>query len=210
MDLSYAQLESALASHLEVHPEKIGTFRARVKQLQRLQFPPGVNVGRGTKMLYSGAHLFQMVTAFELIALGLPGLTATSLVTQNWQPISAGFALAIKREFRSEYNGTPSRLIYLRIEHNSLINLEHAGEPRAMNVHVYVDDLETIREDLEDNHDRTSNRFILLCASHIMRSVLDGARRAKVENPEIDDEFARWLEVAKSALPSADEDAGKL
>lgn len=97
MELSYRQLEATLAAYLNVHPEKIGTFRSRMKQLQRLEFPVGVNIGRGVRMTYSADHLLQLAVAFEIIGTGLAAKAATDLVTKYWVRFQAAFGRAHSR-----------------------------------------------------------------------------------------------------------------
>lgn len=97
MQLSYRQLEVILAAYLNVHPDKIGTFRSRMKQLQRLEFPAGVNIGRGVRMTYSAEHLLQLAVAFEVIGTGLAAKAATDLVSEFWERFQAAFGRAHKR-----------------------------------------------------------------------------------------------------------------
>lgn len=94
MELSFKQLEQTLASYLKLQPDNRSILMSRIKQLQRMPFPPGVNVGRGTRMVYTAEHLLMMVTVFELLALGLPAQTACQLVERHWKKFAAGYALA--------------------------------------------------------------------------------------------------------------------
>lgn len=97
MKLSYRQLEAILAAYLNVHPDKVATFRSRMKQLQRLEFPMGVNIGRGVRMTYSAEHLLQLAVAFEVIGTGVPAKAATELVSQYWERFRAAFGRAHSR-----------------------------------------------------------------------------------------------------------------
>lgn len=103
MELTYGQLETSLRAHLTIHPDKALTLRSRLKQLQRLPvpFPPGVNIGRGTRMLYTTEHLFQLVTAFELLSMGIPAQPACQIVLTHWNRFAAGYALAALQDRRS-------------------------------------------------------------------------------------------------------------
>jgi len=83
-----------LAAYLNVHPDKIGTFRSRMKQLQRLEFPAGVNIGRGVRMTYTAEHLLQLAVAFEVIGTGLAAKAATDLVSEHWMKFQTAFARA--------------------------------------------------------------------------------------------------------------------
>jgi hypothetical protein len=94
VELTYRQLEAILAAYMAVHPDKIGTFRSRLKQLQRLEFPAGVNIGRGVRMTYTASHLLQLAVAFELIGTGLAAKAATDLVNAFWDRFEAAFGRA--------------------------------------------------------------------------------------------------------------------
>lgn len=94
MKLSYRQLEAILAAYLGVHPDRVSTFRSRMKQLQRLEFPVGVNIGRGVRMTYTAEHLLQLAVAFEVIGSGLAAKAATDLVTTYWERFQAAFGRA--------------------------------------------------------------------------------------------------------------------
>ncbi len=97
VQLSYRQLEATLAAYLGVHPDRMGTFRSRLKQLQRLEFPPGVNIGRGVRMTYSATHLLQLAVAFELVGTGLAAKTATDLAMTHWPKFEAAFGRAYSK-----------------------------------------------------------------------------------------------------------------
>jgi hypothetical protein len=95
--LSYRQLEATLAAYLNVHPDKVATFRSRMKQLQRLEFPAGVNIGRGVRMTYTAEHLLQLAVAFEVMGTGVAAKAATELVSEYWDRFRAAFGRAHAR-----------------------------------------------------------------------------------------------------------------
>lgn len=196
MILSYRQLELSLSLYLGIHPDRIGTFRARIKQFQRLQFPSGVNVGRGTKMTYSGEHLFKLAAAFHLVQMGQPAMTAANLVDQNWDSFAAGFGLAIRNEFYEWpiSKDSANLSIYLRIALNTLAPLSGNSEEHLLTGIVHVEHGEMFREALEDEPEREANSFLVLCASHIMRGLLYACAQAKVDEPFQDTEFEDWHE----------------
>lgn len=190
MILTYGQIEATIVGHLRIHPDRVGTLRARIKQLQKLQFPIGVNVGRGTKMQYSGEHLFQLVTAFELINLGLPAFTATTIATENWDVFAAAYAYAIKLR-NSSLSTSKMPFIYTRITHVALGALlseqdaDDSGDRHRNHGHV-----EAIARLLRSP---PTAGHILLCTSQIAESTLGAARRVgRVPNAFKDDEFEGW------------------
>ncbi|GFZ85198.1 MULTISPECIES: hypothetical protein [Sphingobium] len=190
MILTYGQLEATVAAHLRIHPDRVGTLRARIKQLQKLQFPPGVNVGRGAKMAYSGAHLFQLISAFELINLGLPAATATGIVTPSWRQFAAGFGRALQNPF-----GTRSSDTFIRIMQYSLEDLTGGLDRKGWNSPVYIDDQESLSNDflLRDDQ-RIGHSHIIICANDVVRSVIVAADRFSRIPEFVDDkEFKSWI-----------------
>lgn len=87
-------MEYALARYFDVTPEASSRFRARIKQLQRLEFPSGVNVGRGAKMPYGAEHLVKLVLAFELIDCGMTAKPASELIERHWREFQIGLGTA--------------------------------------------------------------------------------------------------------------------
>lgn len=100
---SFGILEHALARYFEVLPEDTARFRARIKQLQRLEFPSGVNVGRGVKMPYNNEHLLKLVLAFELIDNGMTAKPATQLVEKQWARFRSGLGAVAMADPKSSY-----------------------------------------------------------------------------------------------------------
>lgn len=86
-----------MSAYLNVHPDKFATFRSRMKQLQRLEFPAGVNIGRGVRMTYTAEHLLQLAVAFEVMGTGVAAKAATELVSEYWDRFQAAFGRAHTR-----------------------------------------------------------------------------------------------------------------
>lgn len=191
MILTYGQIEATIVGHLRIHPDRVGTLRARIKQLQKLQFPIGVNVGRGTKMQYSGEHLFQLVTAFELINLGLPAFTATTIATENWDVFAAAYAYAIKLR-NSSLSTSKMPFIYTRITHvalGALLSEQDADDSGG----IAIETMDTLKQSLDYYDHPPTAGHILLCTSQIAESTLGAARRVgRVPNAFKDDEFEGW------------------
>lgn len=96
MELTRKQLETILLAHHRIHPDKQTTFLSRLKTLQRMGFPPGTNVGRGPKMVYTADHLMMLVCVFELQQFGLPAERAIITVKIGWDYLKVGFGVAIE------------------------------------------------------------------------------------------------------------------
>lgn len=175
--------------HFRIHPDRASAFRARIKQLaQRYHFPPGSNVGRGEKMSYSTTHLFQIVVAFELINAGLSAGPVTELVESKWWNFACGFGLALRHRRRADHE----KIVYIRVMNASLVELQGKRE-RAEIPSVFVEDPQSLEAIFKRNDERIANSYIVICASDILLSVLDGVRRAaQVENPIEDEDFDGW------------------
>lgn len=188
MILTYGQLEAAVVTHLRIHPDRVSTLRARIKQLQKLQFPPGVNVGRGTKMAYNATHLFQLISAFELINVGLPAATATSMVVASWRVFEAGYGRAIQN-----LRGARSDDVFVRLLHLSLEDLTGGIDRRGWTSPAYIEDRESLDFELGRDDRRVAFTSIILCASDIARSVIYAAETvSRVARPSDDEEFSSW------------------
>lgn len=70
MQFSYAQIDEALATAHGIPDHKRSAFLARIKHLQKLGFPPGVNTGRGRAAVYGIGQAFLLALGLELIQLG--------------------------------------------------------------------------------------------------------------------------------------------
>lgn len=68
--LTYAQIESLLADLHQIREHRITALRARLKHFKRLNFPPGVNTGRGRRAEYGPGQLASLSLAFQLLELG--------------------------------------------------------------------------------------------------------------------------------------------
>lgn len=194
MILTYGQLELALSLYMGIHPDRVGTFRARIKQFQRLQFPSGVNVGRGVKMTYSGEHLFKVATALQLISLGQPAMTAANIVESNWEDFATGYGIAIRNEFFDWpiQKRSAGISIYFRIVVNSLAPLMGEDDAYLSNGWVSVAHKGILLDAIDDDPERVADSAILLSASNIMRGILYSCLKAKVDDPLTNPEFSDW------------------
>lgn len=198
MELSYRQLEAILAAYLTVHPDKMGTFRSRMKQLQRLKFPAGVNIGRGVRMTYTAEHLLQLAVAFEMIGAGLAAKAATDLVSEYWDRFKTAFARA-----HSHSN--------LRNESATFVCV--AGQPpvrpeRDMTEPVSVHDLQSLQEEVltyptADGQGRAG--MILIRADYMIERINRLARDlGQVRNPKWSPEYRNWIDARPKDAPSWD------
>lgn len=139
-------------------------------------------------MRYSTTHLFQLVTAFELINVGLPAGAVTELVESKWWNFACGFGLALHHRLRAEHH----KIVYVRVMNSALVELQGKRE-RARIPSVFVEDPQSLEAIFKRNDDRVAHSYIVICASDVLLSVLDGVRRAaQVEDPAEDADFGEW------------------
>jgi hypothetical protein len=80
MDLTFNQVEAVFVRRFDIPDEKAVAFRGRLQHLQRLNFPQGVNTGRGKKASYGWLQVIQLTVALDLIDLGMtPDLVARTV-----------------------------------------------------------------------------------------------------------------------------------
>lgn len=194
MELSYKQLERTLAQHFRILPDREGTFRSRIKQVQRipafqaLQFPEGSTAARGDKGRYSAAHLFQFVAVFELISCGYPPALAVDIISAKWENFACGFGLAIRQRLRMKSGS----IVYIRVMLSTFRELQGRKE-RSELPEVFVEDEDSLQKILKRNDDRVANSYIVLCASDVVLDVLDLIKSAaQIDDPERDEEFVGW------------------
>lgn len=196
MQLTYGQLETTLASHLRVHPDKLPTLRSRIKQLQRLKFPPGVNVGRGAKMEYSGEHLFMLVTAFELIGAGHPAQAACNLVTKHWGDFKAAYALAAirSRAYRSEASNEQLDQILAVLWTQSLHEIQFTQFGKPASSELKITDEQGIRYGFRVYEHSPHFAQLVVAIEEIVRRILQiASSQAGVRTSSHDEEFHDWL-----------------
>ena len=195
MELSYGQLEATLAQHLRVQPDRIPTFKSRIKQLQRLEFPPGVNVGRGSKMSYTGEHLFQMVTVFELLGFGIPAKTACEITKRHWDAFAGGFALSILQDRRpTEHENVED--VYAVLHIRALHDIQFTSFATKVEASdLKVRDLSSLQSEFRDYSFVSDYTRWVMSISAIQRRVMGIARDAAgVESSNLfDEEFHSWL-----------------
>ena len=140
-------------------------FRARIKQLQRLEFPAGVNVGRGAKMPYTTEHLFKLIIAFELIDKGMTAKPASMLIERHWPRFKAGIAAAATAHAESS-------LIYAHLSLNALTDTSGACS------WVSIDD-ENSRLNLNQLTPWGEVSYIAICLTKLTKHLLERTEPTK-------------------------------
>ncbi|MBR2270162.1 MULTISPECIES: hypothetical protein [Sphingobium] len=88
--MNYGTVEALFAKLHLIRSEKRIAFKARLKHLQRLGFPPGINTGTGRAASYGAGEVFLLGLAIELIQLGLSPERAKSVLIVHTREIAQG------------------------------------------------------------------------------------------------------------------------
>jgi hypothetical protein len=84
--VSYAKIESILAKlHGADGDVQQKAFRGRLKHLKRLGIPRGINPGRGAKVYYKEAQLYEWAFCLELAEFGLDPTAIVRLMEQKFK-----------------------------------------------------------------------------------------------------------------------------
>lgn len=99
MDLSFNQVEAVFTERFAIPEDRAVAFRGRLQHLQRLNFPTGVNTGRGKKASYGWRQIIQLMVALDLIDFGMtPDAAAKSVRRDTDRLIDAISKVILKFE----------------------------------------------------------------------------------------------------------------
>jgi hypothetical protein len=128
--LTFGQVEATLAAMEKIHPEKRKAFYSRLKQWQKLGFPEGVNVGKGTRAEYGATQLFQLAYMIELQRIGLSPERGIEAVQAAWPVLVSGLI-----ETTVCMAGGADHLHYCALQVDALTGF---SEPGVDHAHVYA------------------------------------------------------------------------
>jgi hypothetical protein len=84
--VSYAEIESILARlHGADGDVQQKAFRGRLKHLKRLGIPRGINPGKGAKVWYKEAQLYEWAFCLELAEFGLDPTVVVALMEEKFE-----------------------------------------------------------------------------------------------------------------------------
>lgn len=132
MSLSFSEAQFIVSLVAGIAPEKAGTFQSRLKQWQKMGFPEGTRVGRGTKAEYGALQIFQLVILVKLLRVGLTPERAQKLVTSAWSAFRGGIVEAVLCMANGE-----DHLHYYMIQLDALSDLTTPGG--SDHLHTFVD-----------------------------------------------------------------------
>lgn len=109
VSLQYRQIEEALVRLNDVAERGRPAFRARLRHLKQMEFPPGTNTGKGQRANYSFANYLQLVLAMELEQAGFAPQRVVRLVLDNWPELEMVFLKALTPdEALEKWHGSPN------------------------------------------------------------------------------------------------------
>lgn len=172
MKFSFAQVGHVTCEVLRLSSAKAPAVRARIKHLQRLQFPSSVNVGGGARSNYDVEALLQVVLAFEMFDLGFTPDRVKPTVQTHWNQLRWEFAVALASPAIANYVATfPSALDGLRIP-----------EETAEVATLYSGSLEQLAQTLAGFHGaRSSANFAAINITALVLEAADAVGALEVE-----------------------------
>ncbi len=191
LTLSFAQLEAVLSSYFRIDPERSATFRARLKQLQRLNFPQGVNVGRGARFGYELEHCLKIILALEILGQGIPAKLATDLIEDGWERFQVAFQM-VPWEY---YDDPGSPQIYC------LVNMDLIGDSYKSERSIEIYDSNFIKSKLLDE-DSELHCTIFMNVSSTIRKFKNILPTIRIKSHSLAGEIRCW----KTSLPKIVED----
>lgn len=81
---AYGQVERALAAVFELDSSRIGALRGRLKNFNLLGLP-GLNAGKGARVLYTEEQVCQWLVALLMSELGIDPSVIVKLVKGHWE-----------------------------------------------------------------------------------------------------------------------------
>ncbi|UUL82224.1 hypothetical protein [Sphingomonas qomolangmaensis] len=180
LKLSFSRLEAVLITYFRIDPERAGTFRARIKQLQRLNFPSGVNVGRGTKFDYELTHCLKLILSFELMARGLPAKFVTDMIEASWPRLQVGFQLVPNPNLGAD-----------RDDIFAVINSDLIGDGYKPEESIWIYDFDKLQSFiLESKRDNAALVSINLCT--VLNRLMDQLSLIRANNLMLYWEIRAW------------------
>ena len=176
-------------------PGRREKFRMRLKQLQRMGCPTGVNNGRATRMAYEAQHLLELAFVLELIQLGLSPERAVSQVRIWWDWLRRAF-------LRARDSSYPILLAFLQGDFEGLVELEPGQEPHEGAAVIGIDPADTADQLRQSLAVLARSRASLINISDVLEGLTRGLRGAGVESAFVWAETEAWrFEVDDEGRP---------
>ena len=186
--LTFAQMETALASNLGVTDENRDKLRARLKQLQRSGWPSGVNTG-GKRLKYEARQLLELAFVLELLECGVSPDRAVRLIEGWWVSVRKAFLIA-----RS--NSDEQIILGFFQTHFTGLSLRNGeadiGEPDGGAVIFSITGNENREELTSLQQWLSSPRYIAINVSRILVGLTAGLREAGAESAFVWAQTEEW------------------
>lgn len=86
--ISYADLVALLSEMFDVPPEGEKALRARLKNLQAKNFPPGVNIGRRGRVAYGLPEIAKLALVLSLTSSFVGPDAAVTTISNSWEELA--------------------------------------------------------------------------------------------------------------------------
>jgi len=129
---SFSAVEAILAGMNFIADPHRSAFASRIKNIQRLKFPSGINTGRGVAAIYRAEHVLLLGLTIELLQLGLTPERAVRTLSNNSRTIMQAFCdelLAESQEAKG-YDFTGPRQTFLGFDPEAMQEL--AKQPEGL------------------------------------------------------------------------------
>jgi hypothetical protein len=96
VELAFKGVEAVLSRVLDVPDSRRAAFQSRLRHLQRLGFPTGINTGTGRHARYGAGELLQLAVAAKLISLSVSPERAVALLQDNENSVREAVLTAVE------------------------------------------------------------------------------------------------------------------
>ena len=102
--ISKRAIVASVGATLRPHPSAAAKLETRLKLLNRLGFPHGVNAGRGFRGGYTLDQLWQVVLAFRVLKFAVPLSRTIEIVNESWDIAYAAIANSLPGRRLAEHS----------------------------------------------------------------------------------------------------------
>lgn len=122
--LSYGEVMSFIAKRHSIAEDKMTALRGRLQHFQRLGWPSGANLGRGTRVRYGLKEVMLLAMAFEMVQLGV----GPERIVDAWRQEASGLARQVRDYLTDGYSADNEDPIYFFFFPQFLAPLQIPGE----------------------------------------------------------------------------------
>jgi hypothetical protein len=139
VELGREQLQALMMRLHRVPAEKRIAMLGRLKHLQRLEWPPGANPGKGKRVRYDPEQIFQLALALELIQLGTTPERAVNTLCYHIKTVWVAAAEASKSAVSGV--GDPIFLLFDPASLSTALGGDEVSVNVAPMISSYLDDV---------------------------------------------------------------------